>query len=270
MPVSLLLQRYGRLLVTVCVMHWKLALAIGSCALLGLRHGFDYDHLAAISDITAVQRSRFEGIRLGILYALGHAFTVLTLGALVILLHLSLSARLDAWAERIVGFTLIVLGLLVVANLVRKRQHSHSHQAMESRWALLINAVRYAAWRVRRLIEKDAPQPKPFTWNYSNGAVFCIGILHGLGAETPTQLMLFLLTASLGGTMLGLLGLLAFGLGLVIMNAIMTAALSGIFGTGRAHPNFYRMIAAAGAVYSLAIGFIFLLGASERLPSISG
>ena len=46
-------------------MHWKLALAIGSCALLGLRHGFDYDHLAAISDITAVQRTSRQGILLG-------------------------------------------------------------------------------------------------------------------------------------------------------------------------------------------------------------
>ena len=141
---------------------------------------------------------------------------------------------------------------------------------MESRWALLIDAVCQAAWHVRRIFQAGAPRPGPFRWNYSSGTVFCIGILHGLGAETPTQLMLFLLTASLGGTTLGLLGLLAFGLGLVVMNTIMTAALSGIFGTGKAHPDFYRIIAAAGAVYSLAIGFIFLFGASERLPSISG
>jgi high-affinity nickel permease len=251
-------------------MHWKLVLAIGSCALLGLRHGFDYDHLAAISDITAVQRSRFEGIRLGVLYALGHAFTVLTLGAFVVLLHLSLPARLDAWTERIVGFTLIVLGLLVVGNLLRRRRHSHSHPAMESRWALLFHAMRQGAWHVRRIFQKDAPQPTPFVWNYSNSTVFCIGILHGLGAETPTQLMLFLLTASLGGTVLGLLGLLAFGTGLVVMNTVMTAALSGVFGTGKAHPYFYRIMATAGAVYSLAIGSIFLFGASRQLPPING
>jgi len=33
-------------------MTTQLQLALLSCALLGLRHGFDYDHLAAISDIT--------------------------------------------------------------------------------------------------------------------------------------------------------------------------------------------------------------------------
>ena len=69
---------------------WKLDAALGSCLLLGLRHGFDYDHLAAISDITAVQRSWRSGLRLGMTYALGHAFTVAALGIAVLELHLGL------------------------------------------------------------------------------------------------------------------------------------------------------------------------------------
>jgi high-affinity nickel permease len=35
--------------VTLPLGDWKLDAALGSCLLLGLRHGFDYDHLAAIS-----------------------------------------------------------------------------------------------------------------------------------------------------------------------------------------------------------------------------
>ena len=256
-------------------MHWKLALAIGSCALLGLRHGFDYDHLAAIADITAVQRSRSQGVRLGIFYALGHACTVVVLGILVILLHISLPSRLDAWAERLIGVTLIVLGILVVANLVRQSQlraserHSHSHHQMQSRWALLINASRHAVWRVRRVFREDLPKPEPFAWNYNGTSVFGIGVLHGLGAETPTQLMLFLLAASLGGTLLGFLGLLAFALGLVLMNTVMTAALSGLYGSGLHRPWIYPFLSVLGAVYSLAVGCIFLFGASDRLPPLS-
>ena len=69
---------------------WKLDAALGSCLLLGLRHGFDYDHLAAISDITAVQRNWRSGLRLGITYALGHAFTVAVLGISVLQLNLGL------------------------------------------------------------------------------------------------------------------------------------------------------------------------------------
>ncbi len=251
-------------------MDWKLTLAIGSCALLGLRHGFDYDHLAAISDITAVQRSGRQGMRLGVLYALGHAFTVVALGVMVILLHVSLPARLDAWAERLIGITLIVLGILVVANLLRhSKSHSHSHQLIQSRWALLINASRHVIWRTRRIFRKDLPQPKPFAWSYNGGSVFGIGVLHGLGAETPTQFMLFLLAASLGGTLLGFLGLIAFAVGLVAMNTIMTAALSGLYGSGVHRPRLYQLLSVAGAVYSLVVGCIFLFGVSERLPPIS-
>src|SRR5579883_2034966 len=131
-------------------MNWKLELALLSCAVLGLRHGFDYDHLAAISDITAVQKNWRQGMRLGVTYALGHALTVVVLGALVVMLHIPLPARLDHWTERLIGATLIILGIGVVANLIR---HSHSHAAMRSRWALLVSGCRYAWWRVVKIFD---------------------------------------------------------------------------------------------------------------------
>jgi high-affinity nickel-transport protein len=248
-------------------MNWKLELALFSCGVLGLRHGFDYDHLAAISDITAVQRSWKEGMRLGVTYALGHAFTVVALGAMVILLHIPLPARLDAWTERLIGATLIVLGIGVATSLAR-RAHSHSHTAIQSRWAILIDGCQYVWWRVTKLFRPETPRPAPFAWNYNGGTVFGIGVLHGLGAETPSQLMLFLLAASLGGTGKGFLGLLAFAFGLVAMNTLMTASLGGIFGMGLHRPRLYRWVAVAGAAYSLAIGVTFLLGASNLLPPL--
>ena len=58
----------------------SLQLALLSAAILGFRHGFDYDHIAAITDITSVQTNRWQGMRLGLLYALGHAATVAILG----------------------------------------------------------------------------------------------------------------------------------------------------------------------------------------------
>jgi high-affinity nickel-transport protein len=248
-------------------MNWKLDLALLSCALLGLRHGFDYDHLAAISDITAVQTSWKQGLRMGVTYALGHALTVVTLGALVIMLHIPLPERLDNWTERIIGATLIVLGIGVITNLIK---HSHSHRALQSRWAILISGLQYAWWRTRWAFNRNAPCPEPFAWNYSSSSVFAIGIVHGLGAETPSQLMLFLLAASLGGTARGFMGLFAFAIGLVLMNTLMTASLGGLFGVGMHRPVFYRWAAVAGAVYSFVIGVIFLLGSSNRLPPLGG
>jgi high-affinity nickel-transport protein len=247
---------------------WKLIAALGSCLVLGLKHGFDYDHLAAISDITAVQKNWRSGLRLGMTYALGHAFTVVVLGIAVLQLHLGLPESLDHWTERLIGLTLIVLGIGVVAGILRKDAHGHRHGRIESRLAIAINGVLWMAWRARRIWNPSAPKPERFQWMYNGKSVFVIGILHGVGAETPSQLALFFLTANLGGTSRGMLGLGAFAIGLVAMNALMTASLGGAFSAGGHHPRFYSVIAWTGAVYSCAIGLIFLFGISDRLPAL--
>jgi high-affinity nickel-transport protein len=210
---------------------WKLDAALGSCLLLGLRHGFDYDHLAAISDITAVQRNWWSGLRLGITYALGHACMIALMGVTVLEMHFELPGGIDAWAEKLIGLTLIVLGIGVVAGIYRKpdASHPHDHHRVDSRLAIAINGVIWIGWKLRRLFGSDAPRPKHFHWIYNGKSVFAIGMLHGIGAETPSQLTLFFLTANLGGTSRGLLGLFAFTFGLVVMNGIMTASMGGAF-----------------------------------------
>ena len=248
---------------------WKLDAALGSCLVLGLRHGFDYDHLAAISDITAVQRTWRSGLRLGMTYALGHAFTVAALGVVVLEMHLGLPEGLDHWTERLIGLTLILLGVGVVAGILRKDAHGHRHTRVESRLAIAINGILWLGWRMRRLIHPAAPAPQRFQWMYNGKSVFLIGMLHGIGAETPSQLALFFLTANLGGTSRGMLGLAAFSIGLITMNALMTASIGGAFRASGPHPRLFHAIAWTGAIYSCAIGLIFLLGISDRLPALS-
>lgn len=247
---------------------WKLDAALGSCLLLGLRHGFDYDHLAAISDITAVQHNWRSGLRLGLTYALGHAFTIAVLGIAVLELHMGLPEGLDHWTEKLIGLTLIVLGIGVVAGIVRKHPHEHGHSPIESRLAVAINGARWLGWRLRLLWDRTAPKPERFRWMYNGKSVFAIGIVHGIGAETPSQLALFFLAKSLGGTTNGMLGLGAFCIGLVAMNGLMTASMGGAFRASGHHPRFYHAIAWAGAAYSCIIGVIFLFGISSWLPPL--
>lgn len=254
-------------------MSTPLELALFSCLLLGLRHGFDYDHLAAISDITSVQRGWREGMRLGLLYALGHALTVALLGGGVLFLHLSLPPRLDAVGERLVGATLVVLAIYVLVTSWRSRRHleagsSHTHVA-RSRIALLISGARTAAWWVRRRFGSHEPRPDPFAFRYDQSSVFTVGIIHGLGAETPSQLLLFLLAANLGGTSRGLFGLVCFILGLLLMNTLMTASASGIFAGSRNRPRLQFTVTSLAAAYSFVVGFIFLFGLSDKLPPLS-
>lgn len=249
-------------------MSHALQIALFSCALLGLRHGFDYDHLAAISDITSVQKGWRGAMQLGLLYALGHALTVAMLGIAVIFLHLPLPAHLDAIGERLVGATLILLTVYVLVTLFRRRSiDGHPHIPM-SRVALLFTGARHLSWRVRKLVDPSLPKPDSFSFKYDRSSVFTVGIIHGLGAETPSQLLLFLLAANLGGARHGLVGLGCFLGGLLAMNTFMTATASGVFLSSQTNPRIQTFATWLTASYSLLIGVIFLCGASDKLPPL--
>jgi len=244
-----------------------LQLALFSAAVLGFRHGFDYDHIAAISDITSVEPSRGRAMRMGLIYVLGHAATVAALGAIVIFFQRSLPARIDGWSERAVGLTLVILGIYVLGTLFREK----SSFKPRSRASLLIGAFRWAARKTRAIFNPGAPdRPMKESENYSKRAVFGIGVIHGLGAETPSQLMLFFLAANLGGLARGFLGLGVFLAGLLLMNTIMTASAVGIFGAGAAKPKLMRFMVGLTAAYSLVVGTIFLFGSASLLPPLGG
>lgn len=79
-------------------MQTTLTLALASTAALGFRHGLDYDHIAAISDITCLQPKAAKSVRLGVLYALGHAATIAVLGGTVILGRWAISGSIELLA----------------------------------------------------------------------------------------------------------------------------------------------------------------------------
>lgn len=244
-----------------------LNLALVSAAVLGFRHGFDYDHIAAISDITSVEGSPGPAMRLGLVYVLGHAATVAALASAVIFFQRSLPARIDGWAERGVGLTLVLLGIYVLGSLLRDR----SSFRPKSRASLVIDAFRWTVWRARNIFNSGgAAKPRLVSEKYTRKSVFLIGVIHGLGAETPSQLLLFLLAANLGGLSRGFLGLGMFLLGLVVMNTLMTASAVGVFGASAARPGLMRVLVGLTAAYSLIVGAIFLFSLSSLLPPLGG
>jgi high-affinity nickel-transport protein len=244
-----------------------LELALLSAAVLGFRHGFDYDHIAAITDIIGVDANHRHAMKMGLLYVLGHAFTVATLGAAVILFQTSLPAAIDNWAERAVGLTLLVLGIFVFGSMFRNGNRA----APKSRAMLLIGAFRWLSWKIRGFLSGEAGnRPADINWSYSKRSVFFVGVIHGLGAETPSQLLIFLLAANLGGVTRGFLGLAMFLAGLLLMNTLMTASAVGVFRLGSARHRVMQWMTALTAAYSLIVGAIFLFGSAALLPPLGG
>lgn len=243
-----------------------LDLALLSAAVLGFRHGFDYDHIAAISDITGVEQTRARAMRMGLFYVVGHGATVAALGGSAIVFQRSLPPQVDRWAERAVGLTLVLLGVYVLGTLLRQNK---STAAPRSRASLLIGTFRWLVWNIKKLFN-PAAKPLAVADSYSPRSVLLIGVIHGLGAETPTQLLLFLLAANLGGVHRGFLGLAMFLAGLLTMNTLMTASAVGVFGLSAASPRVMRFVVALTAAYSLIVGAIFLSGSAAWLPQLGG
>jgi hypothetical protein len=280
----------------------NLRLALLSAGVLGFRHGLDYDHIAAITDISSVQAKVSDAMRFGLLYVCGHATTVALLGAAAIAFRLSLPAASDRWAERLVGLTLLTLGIYVLGSLLRQsskmdgKHAGHHHARPRTRITLLINALLWIYWRLSRIFGGTRVEaPQVFKDGYGSTSAFLVGVIHGLGAETPTQLLLFLLAANLGGTWAGLLGLAMFIVGLLLMNTLMCGLAAGLFSLdkvrGWAAPAaasqnpFSRALARVltafsdhaqqglillTSAYSIVVGAIFLFGAAEKLPSLTG
>ena len=51
-----------------------------SSLLLGFRHGVDWDHIAAITDLVGVESKPKQGMLLATMYSLGHGVVILVLG----------------------------------------------------------------------------------------------------------------------------------------------------------------------------------------------
>jgi hypothetical protein len=211
-----------------------------------------------------------DAMRYGFLYVGGHATTIAILGAAAIVFRLSLPVASDRWAERLVGITLLVLGIYVLGTFFRSTSHSHRPR---TRITLLINGLLWVYWRLGKLFGGSrATAPEIFKDGYGTSSTFVVGIIHGLGAETPTQLLLFLMTANLGGTTAGLLGLLAFVMGLLLMNTLMCASAAGLFSFSAilGRRQIIGALTLVTSVYSIVVGAIFLLGAANKLPSLTG
>jgi hypothetical protein len=286
----------------------------------GFRHGIDWDHIAALTDITSSQEEPRRSMWFASLYALGHALVVFLLGFTAIVLAQRLPEGVDAVMERFVGATLLILGVYVFYALAR---HGRDFR-MRSRWMLIFSGVRRGVqWLRARVgatselveIEHDHAHPHtdphdlahqhehartrddvvvgvgsgrtsrlehrhphrhvlplpddPFA-DYAPRTAFGIGMIHGIGAETPTQVLIFVTAAGAGGKGTGFLLLLAFLIGLLSSNSAVACA--GVFGFLGAARNFrlYVAVSCITALFSLVIGAIFVFGGAALLPAMLG
>ncbi len=325
----------------------------------GVRHGFDWDHIAAISDLSGSAESRRRGLALSMMYALGHAAAVLVLGLIIVVIGSSIPDQvadpLERWMGRVVGFTLVALGLWILIELVRKGRDFR----LRSRWMLVLQGTFAGVRRVHRSldprtrktvrhleVEHEHPHPhddvdpsggsthddvqahdhahmaepaavaaepvaalseasvgslghshathdidlgqsevdshshghslsdshshrhrhKMALGDLGGGTAVGVGVLHGVGVESPTQIALFTASASVGQGWAALALLVAWVCGLVVANGVL-AVVAG-FGLLQAERYFavYATVAVLVALLSIAMGGALIADVALPLP----
>ena len=302
--------------------------------LLGIRHGIDWDHIAAITDITStaaatsaaeaghaeqhrsveghghehghggttelqahgaplelprpgaprsspagaavadrVLRRRFlgadqlEAIRLGTLYAIGHGIVVIVLGIAALAFGALLPDWLDPIMGRVVGLTLLGLGIWVLYSVIRFARGEGEFR-LRSRWMLVFDGTRYAWRRLQaRLHGHEHVEPLEMS-SYGTRTALGVGMIHGIGAETGTQVLLIAAVGGAASAGLGVPMLLAFVVGLLISNFAIVLVSSVGFVASQTREMIYVVVGAVAGVFSLVIGAVFLFGLDNVLPDL--
>jgi high-affinity nickel-transport protein len=304
---------------------------LGGALALGLRHGIDWDHIAAITDITSTTAASGEpreewlmgepgvlltdesdhvaaelarqrpvaggsvvarafpartpaphagiwsilhderrAVWLGSLYAVGHGTMVIVLGLIAILAAGFLPAWIDPLMKRVVGVTLVLLAGYLFYSLYRYFR-GHGEFRLRSRWMLIFAGIRSSvSWlwaRVRGERERTHDHVRG-TDQYGAKTAYTIGLIHGIGAETGTQVLIIATAVGAGTKVMGVAALLFFVVGLLVSNSFVTVATAAGFVSSQRRQFVYVVAGLLAAVFSLTVGLIFLLDAGGLLPDL--
>ena len=291
---------------------------------LGIRHGIDWDHIAAITDITSTTaaagiaeaaheeqhravsghhhghggsierfahdagpgaatlapalrggpsdtarfgREQVEAVQLGTLYALGHGVVVIALGIAALSFGAILPQWLDPIMGRVVGLTLVALGVWVLYSVYRYARGGESFR-LRSRWMLVFDGLRYA-WRRfgARLHGHEHVEPLEMS-SYGPKTAFGVGMIHGIGAETGTQVLLIAAVGGAASSGLGIPMLMAFVLGLLISNFAIVVLTSVGFVASQTKERIYVVVGLVAGLFSLVLGTIYLLAMDAIVPEM--
>jgi sulfite exporter TauE/SafE len=167
---------------------------------IGLKHAVDADHLAAVSTMASERRSLLSSSLIGALWGVGHTFSLMIAGIVVIVLHVQISETVKQSLEFCVGLMLVGLGVNALRKLAKGgRIHIHVHEHGGQ-----VHAHPH--------VHESAPREEPHTHHglRFGARPLLIGMVHGLAGSAA--LMLLVLT-TISSSLVGFLYISVFGAG---------------------------------------------------------
>lgn len=216
---------------------------------LGALHVFSGpDHLAAVAplSLTRERRSWLVGLRWG----LGHSTGVILVGIVAYFFReFVLSSSVFSWSERLVGVTLIGIGIWGIHKSLKTRVHTHEHNH---------------DGQTHQHIHVHAPAnahelPKPKTHFHTHTALF-VGILHGLGGGS--HLLGVLPSLGMPTRFAAATYLVSFGLGTILAMTGFSSVMDLIARKSSFHGvRAYRLVTLSFSIAAVGIGCYWFLTA---------
>jgi ABC-type nickel/cobalt efflux system permease component RcnA len=181
-------------------MEGSIIATLGLALLLGIEHAMEPDHLIAVTSLVARHRTTGRAILQGALWGLGHTTTLFVAGLLVLLLKVTIPARLALSFEFAVGLVIVGLGMHLIVKLFTAREHTHAHTH---------DGVTHTHAHAHSHSHGHSHAHMPFL----------VGIVHGMAGSAALMLLIL---STLQSTLLGLGFIVVFGLGSIAV--MMTAS----------------------------------------------
>jgi len=219
--------------------------------LMGLRHAFEPDHLAAVAAILSRGGGAraVKGGRVGALWGAGHAFSVLVAGAGVILLGWRIPPRFEAAFECAAALVLVGLGSSILLRRLRgEKAHLHLHEH---------DGFLHAHLHFHRHRDEEHHHHAGEGLLSYGRRPFLVGALHGLSGSGGMTMLVLAATPS---PVAAMAALLLFGLGAVAGMAI----LSGLLGlplsvAAKSSSRLFSVLQIASGAASLLFGVVLIL-----------
>jgi len=207
--------------------------------LLGLRHAFEPDHLAAISTLATRQGRIRDAAGLGVAWGAGHTLSIAAVALLVLALGISLPEQFALVGELIVAGLLIALGASVLLRYARGRWHMHRHTHDGN-----------AHLHLHSHAQSTSHQHKHPKWDLRRALGF--GLAHGMAGSAA---VLVLVVASATNAATRAAYIVAFGLGTI--GGMLTVAFvlgAAIRAASQRGTRLATALHVAAAVMSVAVG----------------
>lgn len=217
-------------------MELPLLTLLGFGFVVGLKHAFEADHVAAVSTIVSHTRSIKLSSVFGAIWGLGHTTTLLLAGILLLAFRIAIPEKLALSFEFLVGIVLVLLGVDVLRKILRDKIHVHSHSHGDVAHAHFHS---HASSNLHHHAHRS----------------FAVGMIHGLAGSAALMLLVLATVSSVAE---GIAYILVFGLGSVAGMMLMGGILSIPFALSSKFERVDRAVRMLSGSASILVGLLLM------------